>query len=126
MQLRPRHYILLAVVVGIFVFNVIKHRHDNQLRTSVAAPDPIAAPAWAAYDKAAALRDAPDVQFQPAFTALRAATEGQNADAVSSSQSMADVIHCKIWLNFYRNPTWQPNARKHVLGCAQFHRDTVG
>jgi hypothetical protein len=41
------------------------------------------------------------------------------------AQALTDVIHCKIWLNFYRNPVWQSNARKHVLGCTMYHRDTI-
>jgi hypothetical protein len=125
MQLRPRHFILLAVVIGLFVFNIVKHRRDNQARNIAPVSSPTTAAAWAAYDHAAGLRDAPDAQFQPAFNDLRTATEGPDSSNAATAQAFAEVIHCKIWLNFYRNPTWQPNARKHVLGCTQFHRDAV-
>jgi hypothetical protein len=125
MQLRPRHYILLAVVIALFVYNIIKHRHDEHARLAAIQANPLAAPAWAAYDKAAALRDAPDDQFNPAFTALRTATEGPGTEAPDMAQALIDVVHCKIWLNIYRTPDWRSKAQKHIDGCTKFHRDTV-
>jgi len=124
MSLRPRHYVLLAVVIGLFIYNVVKHRRDQR----AAAPptqNVLTAPAWAAYDKAAALRDAPDDQFKPAFEALRQATESPDAQQPDKAQALTDAINCKTWLYFYRNPSWKASATKHVNGCVQFHRDTI-
>jgi hypothetical protein len=124
MRLRPRHYILLAVVIGLFIFNVIKHRRDTKA-AQAPTQNALTAPAWAAYDKAAALKDAPDDQFKPAFEALRAVTEGPDAQQPDKAQAFTDVVNCKTWLYFYRTPSWRPNAIKHINGCVQFHRDTV-
>ena len=123
MQLRPRHYILLAVIIGLFVFNIVRHRRDQ--KAALRETNALATPAWSAFDKAAALRDAPDDDFQPAFTALRAATEGPANDVPDVAQALTDVRACKTWLVFYRNPQWRSNAKKHVNGCTQFHRDTI-
>ncbi len=126
MQLRPRHYVLLAVVIGLFVFNIV--RSHNRKKAELAAlqqTNVLAGPAWAAFDKAAALRDAPDAEFQPAFTALRSATEGPSTEAPDVAQALTDVRACKTWLVFYRTPNWRANSKKHVDGCAQYHRDTV-
>ncbi len=126
MQLRPRHYILLVVVISLFVYNVIKHRHDERARqAALQSTNSLAAPAWAAYDKTAALRDAPEAQFQPAFTDLRSATEGPDAQQPDKAQALTDVIACKTWLLFYRTPSWRHNAQKNVNGYIKFHRDTV-
>jgi hypothetical protein len=126
MQLRPRHLILLVVIIGLFVFNVVKHRLDQHARLAAMQPqNSLTAPAWATYDKAAALRDAPDDQFKPAFDALRAVTEGPDAQQSDKSQAFTDLVNCKTWLYFYRNPSWKPNATKHVNGCVQYHRDTI-
>jgi hypothetical protein len=123
MQLRPRHYVLLAVIIGLFVFNIVRHRRDQ--KAALRETNALATPAWTAFDKAAGLRDAPDADFQPAFTALRSATEGPTTDAPDIAQALTDVRACKTWLVFYRNPQWRSNAKKHVNGCTQFHRDTI-
>jgi hypothetical protein len=121
MQLRPRHFVLLAIVIGLFVFNIIQYRrrHNAELRSE--QPNAVTVAAWSAFDHAAALRDAPDGQFLPAFNALRSATEG---DATTPyGDAFAQVRACKTWLLFYRQPQWQANARKHVDDCAANHRD---
>lgn len=127
MQLRPRHFILLAVVLGLFVFNIIRNRqrqHEllrEQQQTQTQTTGATAA-AWSAFDQAAALRDAPDEKFQPAFTALRSATEG--ATPGQDPLALRDVRACKTWLVFYRNPEWRANSKKHIDGCTKYHRDT--
>lgn len=123
MQLRPRHYVLLTVIIGLFIFNIVRHRRDQ--KAALRETNALSTPAWTAFDKAAALRDAPDADFQPAFTALRSATEGPTTDAPDIAQALTDVRACKTWLVFYRNPQWRSNAKKHVNGCTQFHRDTI-
>jgi hypothetical protein len=126
MQLRPRHYVLLAIVIGLFIYNIVQYRRKKDARlAALRQTNALAVPAWAAFDKAAALRDAPSSQFQPAFDALRAATEGPSTDAPDVAQALIDVRACKTWLLFYRNPAWQSNARKHVNGCTQYHQDTI-
>ncbi len=30
MRLRPRHYVLLAVILGLFIFNIVRHRRDEK------------------------------------------------------------------------------------------------
>jgi len=126
MQLRPRHYVLLAVVIGLFVFNIVRsHNRKKAEQAALQQTNALAGPAWAAFDKAAGLKDAPDADFQPAFTALRNATEGPSTESSDMVLALTDVRACKTWLVFYRTPSWRANAKKHVDGCAQYHRDTV-
>ena len=124
MKLQPRHFVLLAVILALFGWNIFRahQRHQQELK-SFQQSNSAAASAWSAYDHASALRDAPDDQFQPAFTALRSATEGDVAD--QNAQALTAVRSCKTWLVFYRNPQWRSNARKHVDGCTKFHLDTI-
>jgi hypothetical protein len=126
MPLRPRHFVLLAILIGVFVFNIVQRNHRKKVELAeLRQVNSLAAPAWDAFDKAAGLRDAPDAQFQPAFTALRNATEGPGTDAADIVQAQTDVRACKTWLVFYRTPSWRSNAKKHVDGCSQYHRDTI-
>jgi len=126
MALRPRHYVLLAVVIGLFVFNIVRsHNRKRAEQAALQQTNTLAAPAWAAFDTAAGLKDAPDAEFQPAFTALRNATEGPSTEASDMVLALTDVRACKTWLVFYRTPNWRANAKKHVDGCSQYHRDTV-
>jgi type II secretory pathway pseudopilin PulG len=116
--MRPRHYILLAILLALLAFNLIRYRQRKQQQQAIAALQAVrTTPAWTAYDAAANLRDAPDAQFQPAFTALRAATETPAPEA--------NITACKTWLLFYRQPAWRDKARPHVNGCTQFHTDTT-
>src|ERR1700727_820261 len=79
MNLRPRHYILLAVVIGLFIFNIVRHRRDQRNLTSTNnAPAPVVmttprinTPAWVAFDHAASLRDDPPATFAPALHDLQ-------------------------------------------------------
>ena len=57
MQLRPRHYVLLAVVIGLFVFNVVRsHNRKKAEQAALQQTNALAGPAWAAFDKAAGLK----------------------------------------------------------------------
>jgi hypothetical protein len=129
MQLRPRHYVLLAVIVGLFVFNIIRHRHTQPVVTPGPAPivttaPPLQTPAWTAFDHAASLRDAPEPAFQPAMSALQ-----QRIHLAPS----ADLNGCLTWLEFYRqgalhpsiDPAWKQRSQRHLDGCVQFHLDTA-
>jgi hypothetical protein len=128
MQLRPRHYVLLAVIVGLFIFNIVRHRKPQPSVTPGPAPivttePPLQSPAWAAFDRAASLRDAPDADFQPAMSAV----EKQIHAAPS-----ADLNGCLTWLEFYRqgalhpsaDPAWKQRSQHHLDGCTKFHLDT--
>jgi len=128
MQLRPRHYVLLAVIVGLFVFNIMRHRHAQPAITPRPAPiiltgPPLQSPAWAAFDHAASLRDAAEADFQPAMTSLQ--------QDIHSAPS-ADLNGCLTWLEFYRqgalhpsvDPAWKQRSQHHLDGCVKFHLDT--
>ncbi len=75
-------------------------------------------------DRAAALRDAPDTDFQPAMTALQA--------EIRATPS-ADLHGCLTWLEFYRqgalhpavDPSWKQRSQRHLDGCVKFHIDTT-
>jgi hypothetical protein len=131
MSLRPRHYILLAVVLGLFVYNIVRHRHDDrnaipQPAASVRASlgPPVDTPAWRAFDHAAALKDAPPATFDPALAALH--TE---LGKVPSQ----DIEGCLVWLEFYRQGMAQTRTDSqmrdrslhHLAGCTRFHLDTT-
>jgi hypothetical protein len=137
MSLRPRHYILLVVVIGLFVFNMIRHRRDerNLISTST-APAPVVVtkpridtPAWAAFDHAAALRDDPPATYDPALKDLNTLIP---LDANQNDGHIADIHGCMTWLEFYRqgaaqthpDPKMKDRASHHIDDCVKYHQDT--
>ena len=137
MQLRPRHYILLAVVLALFVYNIVRHRREDHPAIST-TPAPIVTipprprlntPAWAAFDHAAALRDAPDAQFQPALKDLNRLLP---LDPNQTDGHIADIKGCLTWLDFYRqgmaqtrpDPAMKTRSAHHLDTCTQYHLDT--
>ena len=135
MHLRPRHYILIALILLLGVYNVMRLR-----RARPAAPDPIArhtpviagprqeSAAWTAFDQAAALRDAPDAQFSPALSAFHKQT---SAGSGSDASPGPDLQGCTTWLQFYRQSilhpsrdlTWHNRSTEHLDSCVKYHRD---
>ena len=122
MRLQPRHYILLGLVVLLGIWNLVRL---NRARHP-ASPPPVNTAGWAAFDRAAGLRDAPDDQFAPALNALRAQTEGATGPEAS------DLRGCQMWLLYYRHSVpmaggkpgdWAMLATGHVQSCTANHRD---
>ncbi len=122
MRLHPRHYILLAVLVALAIWNIVRLRHPH---APVATRGP-ETPAWQAFDNAASLRDAPDPQFTPALDGLR-----QQADAATGPDA-SDLRNCLMWLQYYRHSVpsasgtsgnWGMLATSHVHICMTEHRD---
>lgn len=136
MQLRPRHYILLAVILALFAWNVVRYRRAKSAATTATAiavrnapSGPRAeTPAWSAFDQAAALRDAPAAQFGPAAQALREQILTTKSDPQTSS-----IQGCLTWLEFYRqsvdhpsaDTAWKTRSQDHVDGCVKYHLDTT-
>jgi hypothetical protein len=130
MRLRPRHYILCAVIIAIFVVNIVRNRHRQT--ANVAPPAPVAmgpridTPAWSAFDVAAGFRDGTDAQFQPALHDLQ-----QQIDATHDATT-TPLTGCKTWLLFYRQSVlhpskdldWKNRSTSHVNGCVKYHADT--
>jgi hypothetical protein len=129
MRLRPRHYLLFALIAGLFAFNLWRRHRVKPLATPTpvhVAPTapPAQTPAWLAFDHAASLRDAPDTQFQPALTALHQQMAASPA---------ADLTGCLTWLEFYRqgalhpakDPQWQERSTRHLDSCSKYHADTT-
>lgn len=124
MRLQPRHYLLIAVLIALGVWNLVRHE-----RARHAAAEPGAAPSspgWQAYDHAASLRDAPDATFTPALTSLRAQTESATGPEAS------DLRGCQMWLLYYRHSVpmasgksgdWAMLATSHVQICMSNHHD---
>jgi hypothetical protein len=129
MRLRPRHYILIAIILALGVYNLIRmHRAPQRViaPTSVTvSTSPISqSSAWQAFDKAASLRDAGDDQFQSALSALKQQTES------ASAQEKQDLDGCQTWLLFYRqnaraasNDAWRQRSTQHLNNCVSQHRD---
>jgi hypothetical protein len=127
MNLRPRHYVLLAVVLGLFIFNIVRHRRDQRNLTSTStAPAPVITttprlntPAWAAFDHAAA----------PALHDLQQLIP---LDPNPKDGHLEDINGCLTWLEFYRqgaqpihpDPTMKDRAIHHIDTCVKFHKDT--
>lgn len=136
MRLRPRHYVLLAIVIGIFLFNMIRHRHDE--RNAIPShPTPVVVttprlntPAWAAFDHAASLRDASDAEFQPALADLQKLLP---LDPNPSDGHLADIHGCLTWLEFFRqgmaqthpDPAMKQRSLTHINNCVKYHLDTA-
>jgi hypothetical protein len=132
MRLRPRHYVLIAVILALGVFNFVRSRraHDKiavfVTRDNSTFLGPVSqSAAWQSFDQAAALRDAPDPQFQPALHAF-----DQQIDSASAAEK-PDLHGCQTWLLFYRegalhasaNDTWRQRSTQHLNTCVSQHRD---
>jgi hypothetical protein len=132
MRLRPRHYVLIALLIGVFLFNRFHRRPAPQDNTAVnlapTAP-PADTPAWRAFDAVARLRDAPAAQFDPALDAAHK----QLQLASGSVQSSSDISGCLTWLDFYRQATthpvkdnqWRDRSARHLDSCVKYHADTT-
>ena len=140
MQLKPRHYVLFAVIVAVFIFNMVRHRRDTRPSVST-TPAPILitkprldTPAWAAFDHAAALRDAPAADFNPALKDLNQLLplESNQTDSHIADGHIADIKGCLTWLDFYRqgmvqthtDPQMKLRSAHHLDTCTKYHLDT--
>jgi hypothetical protein len=132
MRLRPRHYILCAVIIAIFVVNIVRNRHHQTITSAPPVPVVVMGPrmdtpAWAAFDVAAGLRDSSDAQFQPALHDLQ-----QQVDATHDATT-TPLTGCQTWLLFYRQSVihpskdldWKNRSTSHVNGCVKYHADTT-
>jgi hypothetical protein len=137
MQLRPRHYILLVIILGLFVYNIVRHRHDSRLAISntpapvvVTGKPRVNTPAWAAFDHTAALRDESDATFQPALKDLNQLLP---LDPNQTDGHIADIKGCLTWLEFYRqgmaqshvDPQMKSRSAHHLDTCVKYHLDTT-
>jgi hypothetical protein len=132
MRLRPRHYVLIAIILALGVYNLVRmHRAPQRViaptNNSVSVGPISQSPAWQAFDKAAALRDAGDDQFQPALSALN------QQIATASAQEKPDLDGCHTWLIFYRQnahagsqDVWRQRGTQHLNNCVSQHRDISG
>jgi hypothetical protein len=135
MSLRPRHYILLAIILGLFLFNMVRHRHDDRNAISN-TPAPVLihkprvdTPAWAAFDHAASLRDDPAATYDPALQDLDKLIP---LDPNPKDGHIEDIHGCMTWLEFYRqgaaqvhpDPKMKDRATHHIDDCVKYHQDT--
>jgi hypothetical protein len=139
MRLRPRHFVLLAIIIGLFIFNIYRHRHAQQQSTfsQQAAPvllqpsiyaDPAVNTAWIDFEHAAALRDASATQIQPALDAFNTALIAIHT--ITTDDPIIDLKNCRVWLLAYRTGSLTgPNARtqaaQHIDRCVRLHRDAA-
>jgi hypothetical protein len=136
MRLRPRHYVLFLIIVAVFLYNIVRHRHDERNAIS-STPAPVVitgprsnTPAWAAFDHAASLRDAPDSEFQPALADLH---QLMPLDPNQNDGHLTDIKGCLTWLEFYRqgmaqtrtDPQMKDRSIHHLDGCTKYHLDTT-
>ena len=124
MRLRPRHYLLIAVLLGLGLWNLVRSR--RALHSAGTAATVSGSPAWQAFDRAAALRDAPEAQFSPTLDQLKPQTDA------ATGPDAADLRDCQMWLLYYRHSVpmaagrsgdWSRLATGHVQSCMTTHRD---
>ena len=142
MRFRPRHYVLIVIILALGAYNFVRIHRLSQQTASAPVPTPASQPAahsnspvWPLYDNAATLRDAPDAQFQPALKALNQGIDNINAASVpptTTPDEIADLHGCQTWLLFYRQehlhpavnkPGWAAQLQSHVNSCVANHRD---
>ena len=123
MRLQPRHYLLLAILLALGLYNLIRLERKH---AAASTPHLAGTPAWQAYDRAAALRDAPEPQFTAALATLRPQTEA------ATGPDAGDLRNCLMWLEYYRHSVpsasgkagdWAMLATSHVQSCMAEHRD---
>ncbi len=127
MRLQPRHYFLIAILLAMGAYNLFRanraRHHSGELATLAGRPE---TPAWRSFDRASALRDAPEPQFTPALTALRSQAEA------AGGTDAGDLRNCLMWLEYYRHNvpmaggnvnSWGMLATGHVQSCTRDHRD---
>ena len=133
MSLKPRHFVLIAIIVALFAFNIWRNRHRVTPGEGPAAvvttthPVAVQSPAWTAFDAAAALRAADATQFDPALQAFDTQLNATH-DATA-----IDLKGCRTWLVFYRqginhpsaDTSWKDRSDRHLNGCVKFHLDTA-
>lgn len=124
MRFQPRHYLLIAILLALGAWNFLRSRHAH-----TAAPSAMGvsrSPGWATFDRAAALRDAPEAQFTPALNDLKRQTES------ATGPEAADLRDCQMWLLYYRHSVpmaagkagdWATLSTGHVQTCLANHRD---
>lgn len=129
MRFRPRHYVLIVIILALGVYNFVRmHRASQRViaptNISVSSSPVSQSPAWQAFDKAASLRDAGDDQFQPALEQLKQQLIS------ASAQEKPDLDGCQTWLLFYRqnahaasNDAWRQRSTQHLNNCVSQHRD---
>jgi hypothetical protein len=131
MRFRPRHYLLIVIILALGLWNLLGSRRAHRppapsaVTSTPSGPVP-QSPAWQAFDHAATLRDAPDAQFQPTLDAFQ-----HQLDAVASGDARQDLNGCHTWLMFYRQgarhaaPTdsWRQRSTTHLESCVSQHRD---
>ncbi len=124
MRLQTRHYLLLAILVALVVWNFVRSRRAHEAAET--AIHVSGSPAWQAFDRAAALRDAPEPQFAPALDTLHAQAEAANGPDAT------DLRACQLWLAYYRHSVpvasgkpgdWAMLATSHVQTCMATHHD---
>ena len=128
MRFRPRHYILIVIVIALGVYNLYRSHRARRTETVVVTPTPAGpAPqsaAWQAFDKTARLRDAPDSTFVPALH------DFQQQIGAAPAEQKADLDGCQNWLLFYRQNAhasaqdpWRQRSTQHLNSCVAQHRD---
>jgi predicted negative regulator of RcsB-dependent stress response len=136
MRLQPRHYLLIVLIISLGAYNFYRvHRLRQQQATTAVTVAPTRSTdttsevvaAWAAYDHAATLRDAPGDKFQPALAALDAAKAALPA---ASHDANADLEGCRLYLiSYHSHALTGPNAlhqsSQHIDRCVQLHRDAA-
>ena len=130
MRFRPRHYVLIVIILALGVYNLMRmHRAPQR----VIAPTNSLRQRWPGLTiaRVAGLRQGrqPPRRWRRSVSARTPAASSSRSTS-ASAQEKQDLDGCQTWLLFYRQnahaspqDAWRQRSTQHLNNCVSHHRD---